>query len=57
MFLATDDQVVWLRDQLKGSVTTPELKLFVSRDLERFLEGDIAEFIRCPSVSHPVAPK
>ncbi len=44
--LASDEQVVRLQNQLKGSVTTPALKIFGSRDLERFLEGDIAEFSR-----------
>jgi len=50
--MAADEQVVRLQNQLKGSVTTPALKIFGSRDLERFLEGDIAEFGRWLGGSH-----
>ncbi len=50
--MASDEQVVRLQNQLKGSVTTPALKIFGSRDLERFLEGDIAEFSRWLGGSH-----
>ena len=53
--LASEQQIIKLNEQLRGSATMPAVRIFGSKELARFVDGDISELTRWLGAAPPSA--